>query len=89
MTTENIIWAIFILGSLGILIPRVQRNGVIAGSIFSIFPIIGLAITMAVLVAFAGLWVAAANSYEEKQHEPDTTVGTYYDTPEEAWEDYL
>ena len=63
---------ILLLGAIGIIIPRVRRNGPVAGIIFSIFPIIGLAITMLILAAFWGMIKMAAYNYDdgpEKEQE--------------------
>lgn len=38
MTIENVTTTLFVLGSIGIVLPCVQRNGLVAGIIFSIFP---------------------------------------------------
>lgn len=63
---------ILLLGAIGIIIPRVRHNGPVAGIIFSIFPIIGLVISMLILAAFWGMIKMAAYNYDdgpEKEQE--------------------
>lgn len=55
---------ILILGSIGIIIPRIRRNGPIAGILFSILPIIFLVIGMLIVAAFWGAVKMAAHNFD-------------------------
>ena len=46
MTIENVATTLFILGRIGIGLPRIKHNWLVAGIVFSIFPVAGLAITL-------------------------------------------
>lgn len=88
-TFADVMWALFLIGSAGIVINRVRANGLIAGVIFSIFPVFGLAISILLLSAFLGVFVGAAYQFEEKQQAPPSPAGQFSSTPGKALESAL
>ncbi|MCQ4626095.1 hypothetical protein KBX18_11145 [Corynebacterium sp. CCUG 69979] len=84
LTTANIATAIFALAALGIIRRQVQANGLFAGLIFSVVPIMGLLITFAVLFLFGTALSLAANEFADQQDKPHVEQGTFYDNPGDA-----
>ena len=62
----NLLTAVVVLGALGIVRARVRYNGLIAGIIFSIFPIMMLIAASLVLLAFGVLVNKAAYDFSDE-----------------------
>lgn len=86
-TTANIATAVFVLAALGIVRNQVRANGLFAGVIFSIMPIMGLVVMFGVIFLFGTALSLAANEFEEQQNTPQVQHGTFYENPGVALED--
>ncbi|MCQ4625769.1 hypothetical protein KBX18_09450 [Corynebacterium sp. CCUG 69979] len=83
-TTANIATAIFVLAALGIVRKQVQANGLFAGLIFSVMPIIGLLVAFAIIFLFGTALSLAANEFADQEEKPNVDQGTFYDNPGDA-----
>ena len=89
LTTANVATAVFVLAAFGIVRNQVRANGLFAGVIFSIMPIMGLVVMFGVIFLFGTALSLAANEFEEQQNTPQVQQGEFYDNPGVALEESL
>lgn len=85
-TTANIATAVFVLAAFGIIRNQIRANGLFAGVILSIGPLIGLVIMSGFILLFGTGLSLAANYYVEQQETPKVQQGTFHDSPADALE---